>query len=68
MDKEQTDKKKRERMNFVKETQDVSFPNLGTTFCKADPFIMRVIKRVAFHRGLVYFSTKTSNWLQNRGG
>lgn len=68
MDKEQTDKKKKERMNFVKETQDVSFPNLGTTFCKADPFIMRVIKRVDFHRGSVYFSTKTSNWLQNRGG
>jgi len=67
MDKGKADEKRRARMNFVKENQDMSFPNLGTTFCKANSSIMGFVKRISLKRRGICFSSKTSNWLQNRG-
>ena len=58
-----------ERIKLCKEFQDNQYPNAGTTFCEADLRIMRLCQKLSNKKATrgVHFSTKTTNWLQNRG-
>lgn len=67
IDKAYAEDRRKERMSYAKEIQDLSYPNLGSTFCKANPLIMGFMSRISFGRRGIYFSKKTKNWLQNKG-
>ena len=59
---------RKERIDYCKKVQDTSKPNFGSVFCQSDPHIMKLLKRVGFHKGKIRFSSKTSNWMLNEGG
>lgn len=58
-----------ERIQLCREFQDNKYPNAGTTFCESDPRIMRLFQKIASKKITegVHFSSKSPNWLQNRG-
>lgn len=58
----------RERMEFCKNTQDLSAPNYGTVFCEADGQIMKLVRKIhPGYKGGCRYSAKTANWMLNEG-
>ena len=59
----------RERMELVRKSHDNRYPNAGTTFCEADPKIMKLFSAAGGRKaGGIRFSDLQPNRLQNRGG
>lgn len=68
MDTETSAKLRAERISLTKQTQDNRYPNAGTTFCSADPKIMKLFMKTSGHKSSgCHFSDMHPNWLQNRG-
>lgn len=65
---EESERRRNERLNYVKITQDYSGYNFGSVFKKNNKIIMRIIKatRLGFKGGM-RFSSKTPNWMLNTG-
>lgn len=64
IDTEVARKKIQERIDLCKSVQDMTFPNFGTVFSKADKFVMGFIKIINMgYRNGVCFSKKKSNWM-----
>lgn len=69
MEKEATYKKRKDRIELCRKTQDNSLPNFGTVFCESDKLIMKAFQMMLFRKsGKVMFSSKTINWMLNDGG
>lgn len=68
IDIEETSKRKKERLELVKRTQDYSGYNFGSVFREYNRHIMQLIKLIhpGYKNGMSY-SRKTSNWLINKG-
>ena len=58
--------KMRERIEFVRETQDLKYPNVGTIFKDVSKRAARELMGKRIEKAA--FSNKTSNWLINLGG
>ena len=59
----------KQRISYVKETQDNSLPNFGTVFYKSNYKLMKVIRFFSKRKSdKVFFSNKTTNWMLNNGG
>lgn len=68
IDPEEGVSRQKQRISLSRENQDNSFPNLGTTFCKCEPNILKMILKLSSRNEQgVHFSRKCANWLQNRG-
>ena len=70
MSYEETERLRKERIQFCKEKQDMSAPNFGTVFCKADGRIMKcvaILSRFSKKETITY-SSKSPNWMLNKGG
>ncbi|MFI3326461.1 MAG: FAD-binding protein [Clostridia bacterium] len=61
--------RQQERLLMCKKFQDNRYPNAGTTFLMSNARIMNLMKKFTSESSKygVFFSDKTSNWLQNRG-
>ncbi len=65
---EESKRLQKERLTLCKTQQDNRYPNAGTTFCQANPKIMRYIMKTSSpKKGGCCFSSSKPNWLQNRG-
>ena len=64
-DKKTGEKKIKERLNFVKEHQDLKYPSAGTIFKKGSEFALKLM--MGKQIGKARFSPKTSNWISNLG-
>lgn len=59
----------RQRTELVKKVQDTSAPNFGSVFSQCDLDIMkRLCEEAADSESLVRYSSKTVNWMLNKGG
>lgn len=59
----------RQRLELVKKVQDTSAPNFGSVFCRCDLDIMKRLREdSADSTSLVRYSSKTVNWMLNKGG
>ena len=59
----------RQRIELVKKVQDTSAPNFGSVFSRCDLDIMkRLCEEAADSEALVEYSSKTINWMLNKGG
>ena len=65
--REETEKARKDRLALCRQVQDTSAPNFGTVFCRADPRIMALVKRLRLSGKGVAFSGKTANWILNTG-
>lgn len=65
---EETERKIRERLATSRKHLDAGRPSCGSVFCRGNRFIFRLFR--CFHPkvGGLAFSSKTSNWIGNRGG
>lgn len=66
---EEGERRRKERIELCKAFQDSRYPNAGTTFCLADPRVMDLMKKLSNQKSKcgIHFSSKTTNWIQNRG-
>lgn len=66
---EEGKKLRKERIEICKKFQDGKYPNAGTTFSLSDPIIMKWVKILTSKnkKNGIKFSSKVTNWLQNRG-
>lgn len=66
---EEGERRRKERIELCKTFQDSRYPNAGTTFCLADPRVMDLMKKLSNQKSKcgIHFSSKTTNWIQNRG-
>lgn len=65
---EESKQRREDRISLTKKTQDNRYPNAGTTFCSADPRIMKLFMKISGHKASrCHFSDTHPNWLQNRG-
>lgn len=64
----ESNKLKKERIEFCKEKQDNLLPNFGSVFMEYSPVIVDFFKFISVRRGGCHYSRKTSNWLVNEGG
>ncbi len=67
MSREDTSKRKKERIEHCQRVQDASKPNFGSVFRESNPRIMNYAQRRKIG-GKVHFSGKTANWILNEGG
>lgn len=67
MSREESAKRKQERLDRCREIQDNSKPNCGSVFRECSPKIMSLAKKTGLG-GKVHFSKKTRNWILNDGG
>lgn len=67
MSREESERRKQERLAFTKAKQDNSKPNCGSVFRECSPKIIDFVKKVGLG-GKVHFSKKTRNWILNDGG
>lgn len=69
MTKEESSKRKQERLDLCKQKQDNSGANFGSVFCEANPKLMKVIKKLQLgDKNGIHFSGKATNWLLNSQG
>ena len=64
---EESQERKRNRLELCKRVQDTSKPNFGSVFCQSNSRIMKYVKNHEVG-GKVHFSGKTPNWILNDGG
>lgn len=63
-----SEKRREERIEFCKATQDSSAPNFGSVFKYSNYRIMRIIQILSLGKKKgVHFSRKSGNWLLNSG-
>lgn len=67
MNKDESSKAKKERIELCREKQDASHPNFGTVFMQANPKIMAFVRKLRLGGKNAHFSGKTSNWIVNEG-
>ncbi len=67
MSNEESERRKKERIELCKKVQDASKPNFGSVFCESNPRIMEYSRKRKIG-GKVHFSGKTANWIINEGG
>lgn len=69
IDPEEGKRLQKERIETCRKFQDNEYPNAGTTFCQADSRVMGLMKKCSSSKKKegIHFSSRTSNWLQNRG-
>ena len=65
--KEESQRRKKERIDHCKQCQDNSAYNFGTVFCKANKIVMEFVRLTSRKQKAVSFSAKTRNWLLNDG-
>lgn len=66
--KYESGRRKQERLQLIKKSQDSSGPNFGSVFRESNKYIMELVK--LFHPGYangMTYSKKTRNWLINQG-
>lgn len=68
MKKEDLEKRRKERLEFCKKNQDMSYPNFGTVFCEGNMRIIRFASLLSTKKGGIQYSKKTTNWMLNKGG
>ncbi|MGN0622550.1 MAG: FAD-binding protein [Oscillospiraceae bacterium] len=69
MAKEESEKRRRERLELCRQKQDNSASNFGSVFCESDPRIMSLVKKLQLgKKNGIHFSGKTNNWLLNPEG
>ena len=61
--KEESAKRREDRLKLCRETQDNSGRNFGTVFMNADGSIMNLLKKLHLHHGGASFSKLTPNWI-----
>lgn len=68
MSAEESQAKIKDRLEHVKEVQDMSFPTFGTVFSVSDKHIMTLVYKfhLGYHKGCC-FSAKRKNWMLNQG-
>lgn len=67
-EKEILEQRRKNRLEYSRLRQDQEGFNFGSVFSKCNKLAMKLIKKFQLcHSGAVGFSTKTSNWLVNRG-
>lgn len=64
MEREESERRRKERIDLCKANQDMSAPNFGTVFCMSNGKVMNLVRqwRLGKKSG-IHFSGKTSNWL-----
>ena len=62
-----TERAKKERIDYARKRQDNSGFNFGSVFCQCNPKAMQVIKQIGLKSGDISFSRKTNNWIINKG-
>ncbi|UPO98529.1 FAD-binding protein (plasmid) [Cetobacterium somerae] len=68
MEKIESDKRKKTRMELVRRLQDNSGYNFGSVFRQNNKYLMQIIKFIGLGNSKgVHFSKKTSNWIINNG-
>lgn len=68
MSKEESSRLKQERLALCRKQQDNSAQNFGSVFCECNDRIMGLVSKIKLQSGNVFFSSKTRNWLLNKGG
>lgn len=67
--KSESEKLRKERIELCRKKQDNSAPNFGTVFCESNKTIMQMFKYLPIGRGNgISYSRKTANWMLNEGG
>jgi UDP-N-acetylmuramate dehydrogenase len=68
VEQKESDNRRKERIELVAKTQDNSGGNFGSVFRQSNKYIMQIIKRLHLgHINGMAYSSKTSNWMINRG-
>lgn len=67
MSREESERRKQERLAVAKAKQDLSKPNCGSVFRECSPKIIKIVQKIGLG-GKVRFSKKTRNWILNCGG
>ena len=68
MDQEESDKRKKDRIQLCKETQESEHPNFGSVFKYSSYRIMQIVRFLGIgKKNGVHYSRKTLNWLINSG-
>lgn len=62
---EETEKLKKDRLEFCKRIQDNSAPNFGTVFMQSNSKIMQLTQKLKIGNRKAHFSGKTTNWILN---
>lgn len=69
LDTEESEKRRKQRIDLCRNKQDSSAPNFGTVFCESNKLIMQMFKYLPIGRGRgICYSSKTANWMLNQGG
>lgn len=68
VDNKESEKLKKQRIEYSKKFQDSKYNNAGSVFASSNIHIMNILKKCGFgwKKG-VFFSKKTSNWINNAG-
>ena len=66
--REETERKIRSRLDASRTHLDAGLPSCGSVFCRGNGLIFRIFKYLHPKSGGLAFSSKTSNWIGNRGG
>lgn len=67
-DKTSLENARKERIEYSKREQDITYPNLGSVFSDSNVYLMKFMRifSLGYSKGIKY-SKKTNNWIINKG-